>query len=315
MVYCGVASPVDFCQRSVVRIAPFANRIVRQLAALGACLLAGVMVRAAESSPAPAAIPTPAASTAAVALANSTSTAPGASKPNTAIIAVPQRTEDGLPQSAVTAYEREHAAYAALAKAGGIDVLFLGDSITDGWHSVGQAVWKQYYGSQKAANFGIGYDRTQHVLWRLQNGEGQGFAPKVVVLLIGTNNAGVNTNEEAAAGVGAVVAELRKDFPYAKILLMGIFPRGNPGDAARRQVAAINQVIAKLNDGRHVFYLDISAKFLDADGNMLPGVMRDAPKLHPSAAGYTIWAEAIKEPLANLLAGRPAFGESGIAAK
>jgi lysophospholipase L1-like esterase len=265
---------------------------------VGALILLGIIARAADSVPA-AATATPSAPAA----------APAADiHQNTAIIPVPQRTEDRLPQAAVNSYLKKHAAYTELAKAGGIDVLFLGDSITDGWHSTGKAVWDKYYGSLKAANFGIGYDRTQHVLWRLQNGEGAGFQPKVVVLLIGTNNAGVNTNTEAAAGVAAVVAELRKDFPDAKILLMGIFPRGNPTDAGRRQVAAINQVIATLDDGQHVFYLDITAKFLDADGNMLPGVMGDAAKLHPSAAGYVIWAEAIKQPLANLLAGRPAFG-------
>lgn len=228
-------------------------------------------------------------------------------RPNTAIIPVPQRTEDRLPQNAVNSYLKKHATYVDLAKAGGIDVLFLGDSITDGWHGAGKAVWDQYYGSMKAANFGIGYDRTQHTLWRLQNGEGAGFQPKAVVMMLGTNNTGINTPEEAAAGIAAVVAELRKDFPETKILLLGIFPRGNPGEAGRRQVAGINQIIAKLHDGQHVFYLDIGAKFLDTDGNMLPGVMGDAAKLHPSAAGYTIWAEAIKDPLANLLAGKPAF--------
>jgi hypothetical protein len=125
-IFCGIASPTGFCQTSVVKITPFANRFVRQL--VGACLLAGVIVRAADSSPAPTAIststttPAPVVSTPAAAPASSTSTPPAASKPNTAIIAVPQRTEDGLPQSAVTAYEREHAAYAALAKAGGIDL-------------------------------------------------------------------------------------------------------------------------------------------------------------------------------------------------
>lgn len=275
---------------------------------MGVALLVSARVQAADGSPAPAAATTTSAAAA-------ISTAKADAHPNTATIPVPQRTADGLPQSAVTAYLKEHAAYADLAKAGGIDVLFLGDSITDGWHSVGHAVWDQYYGSLKAANFGIGYDRTQHVLWRLQNGEGQGFSPKVVVLLIGTNNVGVNTNAEAAAGVAAVVGELRKDFPASKILLMGIFPRGNPTDPARRQVADINQISARLNDGQHVFYLDISAKFLDADGNMLPGVMKDAPKLHPSAAGYTIWAEAIKEPLANLLAARPAFADAAVTTK
>jgi lysophospholipase L1-like esterase len=241
-----------------------------------------------------AAPPTPAS----VTPAPSSSPAP---RPNTAIIPVPQRTEDHLPQSAINAFNIEHAAYSALAKKGGIDVLFLGDSITDGWHNVGQSVWQKYYGSLNAANFGVGWDRTQHVLWRLQNGEGEGFQPKVVVLLIGTNNAGVNTTAEAAAGVAAVVHELRQRFPAAKILLLGILPRGNPTDAARRQVADINQITAKLNDGQHVFYLDLTPKFLDASRQMLPGVMHDTSKLHPSAKGYEIWAEAIQPLLTQLL--------------
>ena len=107
------------------------------------------------------------------------------------------------------------------------------------------------------------------------------------------------SSAEIAEGVGAVVLELRKDFPTAKILLLAIFPRGSPGDAVRKTVADVNPIIAKLHDGKNVFYLDIGAKFLDADGTIPADIMAD--KLHPGEKGYEIWAEAVKEPLTELL--------------
>ena len=119
------------------------------------------------------------------------------------------------------------------------------------------------------------------------------------MLMIGTNNASICTSAEIAEGVGAVVAELRRDFPAAKILLLAIFPRANPGDLARKIVADVNPIIAKLHDGKNVFVLDIGAKFLDAEGVIQPDIMPD--KLHPTEKGYAIWAEAVKEPLAELL--------------
>lgn len=230
--------------------------------------------------------------------ATSTAAAPAAA-PNTAVVPVPQRLEDGLPQSAVDNFTTRHDRYVARAQHGGVDVLFVGDSITQGWGSTGKAVWDESYGAMKAEAFGIGWDRTQHVLWRLQHGEGQGLAPKVIVLLIGTNNAGPNTNEEAAAGVTAVVQELRKDFRSAKILLLAVFPRGAPGTAPRDRVTAINQMIAKLHDGRQVFYLDIGKVFLDADGVIARDIMADL--LHPTAKGYRLWADAMNAPLAQLV--------------
>ena len=239
--------------------------------------------------------------TAAANTTTATTAAAPATKPNTAIIPVPQRAEDKLPPNAINGFNTRHQTYVARAKQGQIDVLFLGDSITQGWPGPGKTVWAQYYGAMKAEQFGIGYDRTQHVLWRLQNGEGEGFSPKVVELLIGTNNLGPNTPAETAAGITAVVGELRKRFPDAKILLLGIFPRGNPGETAWKQVIEVNQVIAKLDDQKHVFYLDIGPKFLAADGSIAPGMMGDQAKLHPSAQGYGVWAEATKDLLGKLL--------------
>jgi (4-O-methyl)-D-glucuronate---lignin esterase len=207
-------------------------------------------------------------------------------------------------------FRAKHEMNKAVAAKGDIDVLFMGDSITDFWRNqgpagvvnpphAGKAVFDKYYGAMKVANFGISGDTTQGVLYRLRDGEGQGFQPKAVMLMIGTNNAGNCTTPEIAEGVGAVVQELRHDFPAAKILLLGIFPRANPGDPVRKIVADVNPIIARLHDGKNVFYLDIGAKFLDADGVLQPDIMAD--KLHPNEKGYEIWAEAVKTPLAELL--------------
>jgi lysophospholipase L1-like esterase len=201
-------------------------------------------------------------------------------------------------------FQKQHQANLAVAKEGISEVLFMGDSITDFWrnasgNNAGKQVLDKYFGHLKVANFGIAGDTTQGVLYRLQNGEGQGFSPKAVMLMIGTNNTGRNTGEEIAEGVGAVVLELQKDFPKAKILLLGIFPRSTANDPVRATIAEINKIISKLDDGDRVSYLDIGAKFLDADGNIPKDVMNDA--LHPTSKGYEIWAEAVKEPLTNLL--------------
>ncbi len=222
-------------------------------------------------------------------------------RPNTALIPVPQRAEDRLPQNAINGFNTRHQNYVALAKKGDIDLLFLGDSITQNWGGPGKAVWTQYYGAMKAVAFGVGYDRTQHLLWRLQNGEGEGFSPKAVVLMIGTNNIGLNTPAEIAAGVGTIVHEVRTRFASAKILLLGIFPRDLPNSRNRKLVADTNQLISALNDGQHVFYLDLTDKFVGPDGTIPTDVMADRPPLHPTAKGHAIWAEAIKEPLAKLM--------------
>ncbi len=207
-------------------------------------------------------------------------------------------------------FRQKHQDNLEVAKKGGIDVLFMGDSITDFWRNTeganaGKPVLDKYFGHLKVANFGIAGDTTQGVLYRLQHGEGQGFSPKAVMLMIGTNNTGGgfggagNTAEEIAEGIGAVVLELQKDFPKAKILLLAVFPRGNPGDPVRATIARINSIIAKLDDGDRVHYLDIGSNFLDAGGNIPRDVMGDS--LHPTAKGYEIWAKAVKEPLENLM--------------
>src|SRR5205807_2434444 len=140
----------------------------------------------------------------------------------------------------------------------------LGDSITDGWRGGGQEVWKKTFEPLKAANFGIGGDRTEHVLWRLQNGELEGINPKVAVLMIGTNNTGSNSVEQIADGIKAIVAEIHHQKPHTKILLLGVFPRSpKAADPVRQKIKDVNNIIATLDDGgKTVRYLDIGAKFL-----------------------------------------------------
>jgi len=216
---------------------------------------------------------------------------------NTAVMPVPRE----------ETWVKRHEGFVEIARAGGVEVLFLGDSITDGWRSKGKVLWDAHFAPLKAANFGIGGDRTQHVLWRMQNGELDGISPKVVVVMIGTNNTGFerdrvtprNTVPEIIEGVTAIVQGLRTKLPAAKVLLLAVFPRGEKDSASRAQVSAVNEGIARLHDGAKVHYLDIGQKFLYPDGTLPTDFMPDL--LHPNEVGYAIWAAALKAPLAELL--------------
>jgi lysophospholipase L1-like esterase len=203
-----------------------------------------------------------------------------------------------------------HESFIEAAKKGGVDVLFVGDSITAGWKGSGKEVWKEKFAAWKPANFGIGGDRTQHVLWRITEGkELDGIDPKVIVLMIGTNNAGDNTAEQIADGVKAIVGEFRKQKPHAKVLLLGVFPRSGTkvakeedhvaAEGLHKKVKPINELIAKLDDGKSVKYLDIGEKFKDETGGLSRKVMPDL--LHLSAKGYEIWADAIQKPVEEML--------------
>ena len=219
------------------------------------------------------------------------------------------------PEPREAGWVKRHEGFVEIAKRGGVDVLFLGDSITDFWRREqtekqvgGKKVWDANFGHLRTANFGISGDRTQHVLWRLEHGELDGIQPKVVVLMIGTNNTGFerdkvtprNTVAETIEGVTAVVKTLRTKLPATKILLLAIFPRGEkPDDPQRQQVNAINAAIARLADGKTVRFLDLGPKFLAADGTLPKQIMPDF--LHPGEKGYEIWAAAIKQPLAEML--------------
>jgi lysophospholipase L1-like esterase len=201
-------------------------------------------------------------------------------------------------------FQAKHKANLAVAAQGDAELLLMGDSITDFWRNTegafaGKPVLDKYFGKWTVANFGIAGDTTQGVLYRLQNGEGRGFSPKAIMLMIGTNNTARNTAPEIAEGIGAVVLQLQNDFPDAKILLLGVFPRGRPGDPVRGTISEINSIISKLHDGSRVHYMDIGAKFLDASGNIPADVMSDL--LHPGPKGYEIWAEAVIEPLTKLM--------------
>ena len=196
---------------------------------------------------------------------------------------------------APSARGNRHEGFVETAKTADFDILFDGDSITDMWQNVGAEVHKNYFGDVKVANFAVSGDTTQGVLWGLQNGEGQGHKPKAVMLMIGTNNTGGNTGPEIAEGVGAIVLQLRKDFPDAKIMLLAIFPRGaNANDSNRIKNEEANKIIAKLDDGKHIFFTNINDKFLNADGSVI-GFGGD--NLHPNAEGYEIWAKAVAPTL------------------
>ncbi len=178
-------------------------------------------------------------------------------------------------------------------KQGDVDLIFDGDSITDFWQDAGKAVWAKNYGSLRTANFGISGDRTEHLLWRLDKGQVAGLHPKMIVLLIGTNNMSSCTDVQIAEGVTAIVQEYQKRCPDAVILLQGIFPRSEtPTDPVRQKIKNTNEMLAKLGNGKTVVYVDFGDKFLLPDGTLSRDSMPDF--LHPNTKGYEIWADAIR---------------------
>jgi lysophospholipase L1-like esterase len=184
---------------------------------------------------------------------------------------------------------------------GNVDLIFIGDSITHAWEGAGKDVWDKYYGKRNAVNLGIGGDRTQHVLWRLDHGNIDGIHPKLAVIMIGTNNSNGadNTAEEIAAGITAIVGRLRTKLPETKVLILGIFPRGEKPGPQREKNAKASEIASRLADNKHVFYLDIGPKFLTADGTLSKDIMPDL--LHPNKKGYEIWAAAIEDKVSELM--------------
>jgi lysophospholipase L1-like esterase len=189
---------------------------------------------------------------------------------------------------------------------GRIDLYFEGDSITRRWGATDYpqllANWKQNFFGWNAADFGWGADRVENILWRLQNGELDGLAPKAIVLLAGTNNVGdhVPAADDISQGIAAVVRVMRQKAPNAVIVLMGIFPR-NDNMAVMPEINAINARLAKMADGRQIRYLNINDRLADADGRLFEGMMNASDKLHPTLAGYQVWADAIKPLLIEIL--------------
>jgi beta-glucosidase len=188
---------------------------------------------------------------------------------------------------------------------GQAEVIFVGDSITQGWEGSGKDVWARYYAPRHALNLGIGSDHTQHVLWRLDHGNLDGLKPKAAVLLLGVNNIPHtnNTPRHVLEGVTAVVRKLRDKLPETKVLLLGIFPFREDFCEQRGKALQVNQALRKLDDGRWVRFLDIGYLFIQPDGRISKDMMRDF--LHLSPAGYRLWAEAIEPNLAAMLGERP----------
>jgi len=200
-----------------------------------------------------------------------------------------------------------HEQLLAKARHGGIDLYFLGDSITRRWGATDYpeflAHWRKTFHGWNAADFGWGADQTQNILWRLDHGELDGVNPKVIVLLAGTNNVGRLPADDArvediATGIAAIVGRCRAKAPAATIVLMGIFPR-NDNPAVVPTINRINERLAALADGRTVRYVNINDRLADADGRLYPGLTMD--QLHPSLRGYEIWADALRPLLTELL--------------
>lgn len=214
-------------------------------------------------------------------------------------VAAPKMGPDGKENPGfIAAHER----FLKIAQEGKTDLLFLGDSITAGWGGQ-KAIWDKAFGAYKPANFGIGGDRTQHVLWRITNGELETIKPKAVVLMIGTNNVGADSAEGIAKGIAVIVETIRAKQPQAKVLLLAVFPRGDRPTgklgASNDKLKEVNKIIAKLDDGKNIHFLDIGEKFPQPEGALTADVMPDF--LHLSSKGYQIWADAITPKLAELM--------------
>lgn len=181
-------------------------------------------------------------------------------------------------------------------------VIFIGDSITQGWEKEGFNVWNHNYSKYNAVALGFGGDRTENVLWRLQHGEVDGLNPKVAVLMFGTNNTGHRQEkpELTAAGIKRNIEELQQRLPNTKILLLAIFPRDEKPEGELRQINnGVNAIISGFADNKKIFFLDINKSFLDANGVLPKAIMPDL--LHPNDYGYEIWAKAMEPTLTRLL--------------
>ncbi|RCS54634.1 acetylglucosamine-6-sulfatase [Bremerella cremea] len=191
----------------------------------------------------------------------------------------------------------------AIKNADEIDVVFIGDSITHGWENAGKATWEETFAPLHPLNIGYSGDRTEHVLWRFENGELDGYSPKVAVIMIGTNNTGhrQEKSEDTAAGVKAIVEKLHEKHPETKVLLLAIFPRGaTTDDPLRKLNDGANAIIEKeMKDKDYVTFLNINDVFLTDDGTLPKAIMPDL--LHPKEKGYKLWADAISGKLEELL--------------
>jgi lysophospholipase L1-like esterase len=193
-----------------------------------------------------------------------------------------------------------HRQYATFAQHGQADVMFVGDSATEFWgRPDNQPVWDHYFGRLDAVNFGIKGDGTGNVLWRLNHGEMGQLTPKVVVLLIGSNDSAGMSAPQIARGVGEIIDTIHHFSPDSKVLLMGLLPRGDDGTGARNvTIAETNRLLTGMADGHYVHYLYAGQPFATFNG-VDTGLMPDA--LHPNAAGYDLLGKAISPVLGQML--------------
>lgn len=185
-----------------------------------------------------------------------------------------------------------------------IDLLFVGDSITHRWEKAGKNVWKEYYGNRRAFNFGIGGDRTGHVIWRLEHAPLKKISPKMTVVMIGTNNG--TKPEETVLGIKKIIDILKTNYPKTKILLLEVFPRGEKANSnSRQRIVEINKGLRKIYaNAENVTLMDLSKLFLDKDGSIPKDMMTDF--LHPEEEGYKRWAMAIEPEIEKVLGPIPA---------
>jgi lysophospholipase L1-like esterase len=203
-------------------------------------------------------------------------------------------------------WSQRHEAKVAEAQKGGWKVVFIGDSITQGWEVRGRAVWEKYYAYRNALNLGFSGDRTEHVLWRLMNGEIEGVSSRLVILMLGTNNTGHRRDppEQTAEGMQKILEILKTKMPEARILLLAVFPRDEKPDGMYRKINdQLNERLKALADGERVIFLNINDRFLQPDGTLSREIMPDF--LHPNEQGYRIWAEAMEPHVARLLGETP----------
>jgi len=243
-------------------------------------------------------LPQTAAVVAATTAGSAPDAAPEAPHQNLAIVPVPRT--GGITNRQTQVLQRANDA------PGNYDIEFIGDSITQGWERSGSNVWNQFYGQRKVINMGVSGDRTEHVLWRFEQGQLAGIKAKVAVVMIGTNNSGKNkdgtdtyTDADILEGVTAIVKQIRARQPDTKIMLLAIFPRSRNFSPQRGRLLEINQALARLDDGKTIFFIDLGPKFIEDDGSISKDIMPDA--LHPNEAGYQIWAKAIEPKLKELL--------------
>ncbi|MCC7377566.1 MAG: GDSL family lipase [Verrucomicrobiales bacterium] len=196
-----------------------------------------------------------------------------------------------------------HQAMNARAKQGNVDLIYIGDSIVASWKWDGEPVWNHYYANRNGMVLGISGDRTEQVLWRLQNGNIDGISPKLAIVMIGQNNGPFNTGEEIAAGVAAIVRTLREKLPTTKVLALAIFQRREKPTPERAVLAKANEIVSKLADGKQVFYLDINHLFVKPDGTIPASLMPDFE--HPNEDGHRVWAAAIEPKVAELMGDKP----------